>query len=309
MRIGTRGYIDFIKTSLAAPADRLNTLYTQLSSAKRLQRLSDDPLAASRAVRSHAALTELNARRFVIQDGKALLGAADSALGEMSQSLDRCHTLSLQATSPSLGQSERDDLAQEVRYVISSLVASGNQEVHDNYIFSGSKTSTIPFEEVQGGSLPVIYHGNDQQRSYMINPAENVPVGFSGAEVFNFPDASGQRPLAGVATDVFSLLQNLADSIERGDTNQVNSLGQQVSLCYQHVVGLRGRMGVMSQRYDQALTTVEATDTRLRELLNNYEDLDYAGALVDLSKEQTIYQATLAATSKLMQLPSLFDML
>ena len=308
MRIGTRGYIDLIKSSVARPAQRLSDLYSQLTSGKRVTKLSDDPLVASRSVRGQAALQEIDARKFVIQAAQPLLGAADGALGEMAPALARCHDLALRAVSPELDPSERQAMAQEIRQISSSLVAAGNQAVHGQYVFAGSKIDVIPFQETPGGNLPVTYSGNHQQLAYTISPSQTAPVGLTGAYIFNFPDASGQRPLATVDTDVFSLLKDLADSVERGDVNRVGDLGQEVQTCQAHVVAARGKIGAMTQSYDQALNSAEDAEVRIRQVLSADSDLDYAGAIVDLRQQETVYQAVLGATSRMLNMSDLFDL-
>ena len=172
---------------------------------------------------------------------------------------------------------------------------------------SGSLTDTAPLAEGDGTGLPVRYLGNHQQLSYMITPSQTVPVGFTGAEVFNFAGADGERTVSGVDTDVFSLLNDLADSIERGDTNRATMLGDQVNACYTHVVGLRGQAGVLAQRYDHAQQTADEAELRIREVLSADEDLDYSAAMVELTTQQTVYQAVLAVTGRLLDMPGLFE--
>jgi flagellar hook-associated protein 3 FlgL len=307
MRISSRGYADLIKSSLARPSQRIGKLYVQLTSGKRLQSVSDDPLAATRVVRAHNALTELDSRRFVISDARRLLGGADGSLGDVAQALRKCYDLALRAMNASLSGPERLALAQEVRHHSASLVDAGNLAVQDTYVFSGTKTETVPFTDGAAIGLPVAYNGNHQQLVYQTSPSQTVPVGFTGAHVFNYPNASGTRPVSGADADVFSLLQDLADSIERSDIGRVEVLAPQVQACHAHAVSLRSQVGVMVQRYDAALQACDSSESRLRELLSGDEDLDMTEAVVALSTEETAYKAVMGMTSRLLALPNLFE--
>ncbi len=307
MRVSARGYTEAIKSSLAQHSARLGKLHEQLTSGKRVTRLADDPLAATRAVQAHNALTELDSRRFVIGDAQRLLSAADGALADMGQALQRCHDLSLRAMTPHLGESERRALAQEVRDLGTMLMAAGNLNVQGTYVFAGSETATAPFHESDLGSLPVAYEGNHQAPVYRLGAAQSLPVGFTGAELFNYPNAAGERPLAEVETDVFALLEELAGAIERGDVDEISRLSGPVEACYEHVVGLRSQAGVMVQRCELAARTCDSAESRLRELLAQAEDLDMAAAITDLSTEQTAYEAVLGMTSRLLAIPNLFE--
>jgi flagellar hook-associated protein 3 FlgL len=307
MRIGSRGYADVIKANIARPSARLTDLYGQLSSSKRLSKLSDDPVAAPRAVRGHNALAELASRKLVIAQGTQMLGAADTALGTISNALSRVQALCLEAVNPSANQAGRTAISQEIRDLSASLVTAGNASIDGQYVFSGTKTDTGPLVETPTGNLPVAYQGNQQPLEYAVTPSETVPASVTGAQVFNYPDDTGARPVAGVDADTFSLLKDIADSIDRGDTNRVSELTKQVQATYDNVVGLRGRVGALVQRYQHASQTVEDTDLQVRNLLSNDEDVDYASAIVDLQQQETTYQAVMATTSRMLQLPNLFD--
>jgi flagellar hook-associated protein 3 FlgL len=306
MRISSRGYADLIKNSLSRPSQRLGKLYVQVTSGKRLQGVSDDPVAATRVVRAHNALTELDSRRFVISDAKRLLGGADGALGDVGEVLSSCYDLALRAMNASLSDAERLALAQEVRSHSASLVDAGNLTVQNAYVFSGTRTETMPFADGTAVGLPVAYEGNHQQLVYQTSPSQTVSVGFTGAQVFNYPDAAGARPVSGTDADVFSLLQDLADSIESDELGRVEVLAPQVKACHEHVVSLRGQTGVMVQRCDAALQNCDSAETRLRELLSDDEDLDMTAAIVALSNEETAYKAVMGMTSRLLALPNLF---
>lgn len=307
MRIGSRGYIDVIKANLARPGGRVNDLYMQLGAGKRINKLSDDPLAAARTVRSHNSLTELDSRKLVVAQGTQLLGATDTALGSITTSLTRVKDLVLRASNQSLAATELAAIAQEIGQISSSMAAAANINVHGQYVFAGSKTDTVPFTETPTGNLPVAYNGNGYAPTYKISSAESVAAGVTGANVFNFPGTDGERPIEGVDTDVFSLLKDVVDSISRGDTNRVATLSSQVEDSLDHVVSLRGHVGALAQRYEHLEQTAEETDTRIRELLATDEDLDYASAITDLRQQETIYEAVMGITSRMMAMSNLFE--
>jgi flagellar hook-associated protein 3 FlgL len=306
MRVSNRGYTERIKASLNRPSARLGDLYTQLTSGKRVLTPADDPLAATRIVRANNNLRELSARRFVIGEGQRLLGGADTALGQAATALQSCQQLGLRAQSPSLETDERAAIAQEIRGLREALLDAGNSRVDDKYLFSGSRTDTVPFTETSGGNLPVAYNGNHQARAFSLTPSETATAGFTGAEVFNFADATGQRPVSGADRDVFSLLDDLAASLESEDMNEAARLTTMVTACHDQVISLRGQAGVMTRRYETAGTACDWSEARLKELLAEDQDLDMAAALVDLSTEQTAYEAIMGMTSQLLQLPNLF---
>jgi flagellar hook-associated protein 3 FlgL len=180
--------------------------------------------------------------------------------------------------------------------------------VQGQYIFSGSQTNTKPLETTDAANLPVLYHGNHQQITFAINAGEQAPVGFTGAHVFNYPDKDGNRPLASVDSDVFSLLDDLANAMQTGDSSKVEQLSTQLETAHSYVVGLRGQVGVVTQRFEHAADAADAAEVQVKQLLSSDQDVDYASAMSDLSQQQTIYQAALSVTSKLLGMSDLFDL-
>lgn len=307
MRIASSGYIDTIKLSLSQATKRLDLLYAQLSSSKRLRQLSDDPLAAAQCVRFQAALKELQARKEVAQQAKQCLGATDTALNEIGQGLSQAYQAALRGQQSVLTASERQALATELRSLSQRLVTVGNTEIMGRYIFAGSRTDTRPFVQAEPANLPVLYQGNHVPLTYHISPEESVQASLTGAMVFNFPDAQGQRPLPEVNLDAFSLLEKMAQLLEQGDLNALEPCLDELKRLHAYVVGLRGQAGIQSQRCDRALNTIDLVEVQLREMLTEKESVDFASAIVELNTQQTIYQAALAATSRLLSIPGLFD--
>ena len=307
MRISNLGFINTVKRNLAAPAEEMGRLYAQTSSGKRLQKLSDDPQAMVRALGAHASLNALDARRSVAQQGQELLSATDSALGQITASLSQARDLALRAATSSLGDSERAALAQQVRSLQSALVLTGNTNVGGHYLFSGSRTDTAPLQETAAGGLPVAYQGNYTELTYQASADQRTAVGFTGAEVFNYPDGGGARAVPGVDQDVFSTLSDLANAIETGDNGQLEQLTGDLDQLHAHTVNLRGEAGVLAQRWDDTLSAADDTSVLLNQVLADEESVDYTSAIVDLSNLQTAYQAALSLTSQMLKLPNLFD--
>jgi len=307
MRISNLGFINTVKRNLATPAEEMGRLYAQTSSGKRLQKLSDDPQAMVRALGAHASLGELEARRSVAQQGQELLSATDTALGRVTDSLSQAKDLALRAATSSLGDSERAALADQVRSLRSALVLTGNANVGGHYLFSGSRTDTPPLQEGATAALPVAYEGNYTALTYQASADQRTAVGFTGAEVFNYPDGSGTRAVPDVDQDVFSTLSSLADAIETGDNTQLGQLTTDLDQLHAHTVNLRAQGGVLAQQWSATLSAADDTSILLNQVLADEESVDYTSAIVELSNLQTAYQAALGLTSQMLSLPNLFD--
>jgi flagellar hook-associated protein 3 FlgL len=181
--------------------------------------------------------------------------------------------------------------------------------VSGQYIFAGSRTDTAPFEQAEGANLSVLYRGNHHQTKHQVRPDEQITVGLTGANVFNYPDGSGDRPVSASDRDLFTLLDNVANTIESGDTGQLQTLLGELDAQHQHTVSLRGEAGMLTRQCERSLTAADDTELLLKQILSDEESVDYTSAMVDLSNLDTAYQAALSLTSQMLQTPNLIDLL
>lgn len=308
MRVDTSSQLNQVKYHLTQPAQRLDRLYAQLISGQRLSRLSDDPTATLRVVEYRARIEEMQGRQALGQAATRRLGPTDTQLGEISIALSRCRELTLRAMSNQLSDNERVVLAQEVRHISQNLVRLGNERIGGDYLFAGTHNASAPLQANTMSTPPILYHGGYEPLRYQLSPDDRLTVSVTGAEVFNFTDPSGNRPATGVDADIFSLLNDLAASMENNDQDSLNRLQSQVEASHTHVVGLRGRIGLLTQRAENIITSAEDAEVRLGQFLSAEQDLDYAEAITDLRSQETVYRVVLEMTSRMMEVPSLFEM-
>src|SRR5690606_31843953 len=95
-------------------ADRINDLQIQVSSGKRLQRASDDPVAARRIATIGIAQASGATWAANVASASAQVSQADAALGSISNLLVRARELALSAASDTMNASDRASVAAEL---------------------------------------------------------------------------------------------------------------------------------------------------------------------------------------------------
>ncbi|MEA3402909.1 MAG: flagellin [Armatimonadota bacterium] len=305
MRVSTRGYNSDIVRSLARAQQDLRRLSRQLSSGKRLTRPSDDPVAVSAIINARADLAKVVNRQKVLQRAVRLTGPADTALGNMATALRAVRDIALACTQPGLTQAARASQAAIVRSHRNRIFDEANAAAQGEYLFAGKLSRTRPFEDAAGG---VVYNGDSEGMELWVAPGRPMEVTIPGDRLFNFTDAGGARAVPEVDSDLFTLLDGLAEAIEAGDDNAVVGLAEDIDRLHHHVVEQRGVLGARVQRVEDAQRSAAAAEVAAREVLSDTEDVDVAEALMELQHQQVCYQAALAATSKLSQIPTLFEL-
>ena len=274
---------------------RLATYQLELSSTKRINQVSDDPVGARQAMRYRAQTLETGKYLDNIDKSTAFMDASDSAMGQMAQVMDSIKTLAVQGANGSQDAAGRQALAQTASSLLSRLVDLGNT-VHDGrYIFAGTATGTPPFA-LSGDGSAVSYQGNLDSFSVQVGPSTSVPVNQNGFDLFMG------------STNVFSTVIKLRDALTANDPDTVSGLISGLDTASAQVTNVQGALGGQEQRLQLAQNQLETTKTNLGDLLSKTEDVDFPAVISQMQLAQTALQAGLEAGAKVMK-PTLMDYL
>ncbi len=170
---------------------RLGNLTSKLQSAnevvstqKRINELSDDPLGLSQALTLKNSIGNLEQIEQNVIMGKSWLEGSESALDSVNNLILEAKTDILRLANDSTTEDERNDAVERVNSIIEQVVSLGNTQVNGSYIFSGTDTNIIPFEFDTGEPQQVLYRGNDIPFEIRTDKNSGVQVGRDGKEVF-----------------------------------------------------------------------------------------------------------------------------
>jgi flagellar hook-associated protein 3 FlgL len=109
--------------------------------------------------------------------------------------------------------------------------------------------------------------------------------------------------------DLFALLEDLVPAIEQGAVEGLSdSFLPRLDVAMDDVLSARATCGALKRRYETALSRLKDDNLAMTELESGIMDVDIAEAAVEFQTAQTVYQATLATISKVVQ-PTLVDYL
>ncbi|MDC8759319.1 flagellar hook-associated protein FlgL [Janthinobacterium fluminis] len=182
MRISTKSTFDIGSTQINNLQAALTRSQQQLSTNRRNLTPADDPIASSRALevlQSQSINTQFvtnrsNARNFLSQEELALKSS-----GDLIQDVQE---LIVKAGSGGLKDIDRGSLATELEGRLNDLLAIANTaDGAGGYLFSGFKSTTVPFSPTATGAT---YQGDQGQRVLQIGSARTIPTSDAGSTVF-----------------------------------------------------------------------------------------------------------------------------
>lgn len=166
---------------LARQAELIAT-QDQISSGRRVNTASDDPLAAGAAVAIDRSLAELD--RFDLNANVLAnrLNLQEGALAQTGESLQRARELVIQAANAPLSSSDRASIAREIRQIRDGLLGIANGvDAGGRYLFGGTQDDRPPFVDASTG---VTYVGDQTQRRIDVAPALALQDADPGSEVW-----------------------------------------------------------------------------------------------------------------------------
>lgn len=290
--------------TLQAQQSKLAQLQEKATTLDKISRPSDDPAATAQALDTRARLAANAQYGRNIDDGASWLNAADSALSQATNVMNRILDLTVQAGNGALNQAGKDAIAVELEGLNKDLLSTANSKHLGRNIFAGSSDAATAFSpaipadpSIPGdtGTPPVfngVAGGSVERR---ISADRTVRVDADGAAIFGSGSGS-----------VFDAVTKTIESLRKGEDATVNLTNLQAS--FKNIVSGRAEIGsrqVQLERAGNVNTELEAT---LDAQKMGIEKADLGSVIMDLKLQETNYQVALAATARVLQ-PTLMDFL
>ena len=291
MRVSTNQFYRVNAEQMQSTQSKVAEIQAKLGSGKQMLHPSEDPGKANLISGLVGAKERQEVYSKNVDAGETRLTAESAVLESMTSIMQRITQLAVQSSNDTLGASDRDVIATEIKALRDELLnLSNTQDLSGSYIFSGNKTGSPAFVEDANGV--VSYNGDYGRMEINVSDVRSIAINTLGPELFSEAD--------------FAALDDLVADLRANDgagartrLDNVNSISDRLINSYG---AMAGRLAAMeSQR-----NVIDETTLRIDELLIRENDLDYAEAVTDLSKESVALQALQASFAKIAQL-SLFN--
>ena len=138
----TSTFIRDLQRNLSAQYD----LQRQISTGKKVQYASDDPIAADRILDYRQTIEKTTQYTKNINDGDSISSHIDLVTANIEDVLLRARDLAVKASNEAPNNQQAiDAIAAELDSLLGELVNQANQSFDGKYLFSGYKSGTIPF--------------------------------------------------------------------------------------------------------------------------------------------------------------------
>lgn len=277
--------------NLSSSLERLQDGQRRLSTGKTIERVSDDPRAATDVLVLRGRIARHDQMSRTADDTRSRLAIADGTLLDASDSMIRAKELAVRAANSGVSDAEsRSALAAEVRSMRSQLLANANTQYLGRSIFAGTAAGAA-YDPGSGA-----FTGNTAVETRTVAEGIRVASNITGVQAFGDPSSA--------TGDVFAVLDRLAGAIDANDVAAIDAEHVNLDQARLRIGAALGEVGQRVAQLDELAQRSAIRREQLVERLSSIEDVDLAEAVIDVTTFDTAHQAALAAAARAMP-PSL----
>lgn len=291
----------------------------QLSSGRRVNNPSDDPIAASRAVvvaQSQAQSSQYALARTFANQG---LSMEENTLSSVTSTIQDAQTLIVYGSTGTLSDDDRGSIATQLEGLRSQLLNLANsKDGNGRYIFAGYKTDSAPFED--NGSGAVSYVGGTDAITQKVDTSRTMTVGHTGDDIFMSITSNATAEPDGSAseTNIFNMLDSAIaalktpqadadDATKQTFQDAMDKTNRGLSNSLNNVLTVRSEIGTQLSELSTLDGQGDDRDVILSSEMSDLVDTDYTSAISSYTMQQTALQASYKTFTDMSQM-SLFQL-
>jgi flagellar hook-associated protein 3 FlgL len=283
---------------------RINNHQNQLSTGRRINKPSDDPVGINFSLRYRSELAANDQYVSNVDAAVSWLEFTDSMLDQANSVIQRVRELTVNAANGTNPQSALNAIKSEVDQLYEQMVNIGNSQFNGKYVFNGQMTDKAPYT-LGGAATEQVDQGEIQ---FDIGAGVRISVNIPGDRVFGKPD----DPLnPGTNDNIFRVMKDLSAALGSGNQQAQqaieNCLGR-LDAMQDVFLQARADIGAKQNRIELAQSRLQDIGTNLQSLQSKTEDADIAEVITNLKTDENVYQSSLAVGAKIISV-SLVDFL
>lgn len=279
---------------------KLDKLNEQVGSQQNINRPSDDPINTRLLLDIGDKVKVTDQYSSNISKASTWQQVASTALTGMSQTMLTAKTLVATITNGSGDASIRQSAVSQLQALKQQIVDMGNTQMGDQYVFGGAKNTTAPFS----GTAP--YYAGDET-------AINVEIANNSTQQMNIPgnqlltaDTAVSQPYG--KTNILATFDKLITAITgdpahpNGDIASIQAGANALEDGATQIDNAESDVAARVMRLDNMSTLNTNNKNTLLNIYGNTQNVDNAKLAVELTKQQTAFNASLSATAKISQM-------
>lgn len=306
MRITNSMMTNRLLTNVNRNMTSLDKYYNQMSTGKKIQMPSEDPITASRALKFRTIVSDTEQYSKNVKQATSWMEITESAFGNINSILANMREKCVYGATDGLESSDREKIITEYNDLLAQLEGELNVTYMGRYVFSGFKTDT-PYITTDANGKNVInteiLDGTDnkidgQEIKISVGADSYITINSLGTNVYDNDDYDSLHSL----DDIYNDLQNGVDVKDSDIRNALSSMIGKIDSYMSRVSQEHTANGVRTNRLELIGNRLADDDTNYTKLLADNEDINYADAAMNFNLTNATYQAALKVGMSITQL-------
>ncbi len=271
---------------------KLDTYMEQLSTGKKINRPSDNPVVAMKGINYRR--QENEAEQYLRNTGEARnwMDNSDAALDKATKAMQKLRELAVKASNGTNDKEEYASMKEEAKQLKEHLISLADTQVNGKYIFNGTDTTNSPFDK--NG----VFSPNTDPVNIPISAGSELQVNMDGEAVFG----------NGLFDKVDSFIQKLENSDMENIEETIGESISELDSGVNQIIDARAGLGARMNRLELVENRLGDQKIMATKMMSDNEDVNFAEAITNLIKQESLHRAALSAGSRIIQ-PSLVDFL
>ena len=276
----------------------------QMSTGKKVNRPSDDPIAASQAVVLSQAQAQnaqfASARVFATQR----ISQEESTLAAVTSAIQSAQEKIVYSGNGTLSDDDRTSMATDLQGIRDQLMNLANtQDGNGRYMFGGYKTETAPF------AADGTYSGGNTNIEQQVDSSRSMIIGHTGDKIFDSVTANavtnpdGSLPNKNLFALLDTAIASLKNPVEGDDAAKaasaavIDETNRGLRNSLNNVLTVRAEVGTQLNELDKLDSLGDDRKLNQTQQMSNLIDVDWNETISNYTMQQAALQASYKAFS------------
>jgi flagellar hook-associated protein 3 FlgL len=277
----------------------MSKLQEQMTTGRKINRASDDPVGITYALRYRSELSANVQYQENIDMALSWLDFNDTVLQQAQDVLKRLKELAVQGSNGTNPDVALNNIADEVQQLKDQIIDIANSTLNGKYVFNGEKTDVIPYDPTVTPFDPSTIETDSGAIYYIVGVGVKLQINLSGSDVFGRP---------GEADNIFAVFDQIITALQNGNHGGVSAQIANIESRMDKILNQQAEIGARVNRVELMQNRLKDLEINLTDLQSKTEDVDFEKLIIDAKINENIYQASLSVGAKIIT-PSLVDFL
>ena len=282
MRITFNSQFNDAAAGLATTSEQLLDAQRQVTTGRRMSRISDDAAGAATAIAERAKLGTVEQYKRAADSMGSRLTVVDTVLSDLVEQLSAAQTAATGARGTTVDAAQRAAIAQQLTAIRAAVLDDLNTSFQGAYVFSGATASTRPFTVGAGGVVNP-YAGSNTEVVVDIGEGRSVRMSLDGEAISQGSDTQ----------DVFATFDDVIAAVNAGDNAAIGVGLEGLRRAFLRATAAQSRLGNDMRDIDAQKLRLQQMKVSGDERLTRLEAVDMAQAITAMTQADAAYRAAL----------------